>query len=217
MRPKHGVVPITLRSARLLLRPWLATDVAPFAELNADARVMEFFPQTLDRAQSAALAAKLQSQIESNGYGLWAVEIPGEIAFAGFLGLQAVPLDLPFAPAMEIGWRLAFDAWGRGLATEGARTVLDFAHTRLGFAEIVSMTSVRNTRSRRVMEKLGMTRDPADDFVHLRVPEGHRLRPHVLYRHRTDAASVRVFGSTRLEEPPVDGSTSNSVRAEASG
>ncbi len=176
--------PVTLRTQRLLLRPWRPADFAPFAELNADPRVMEFFPRLHDRAESDAMAARIAERIERDGYGLWAVEVPGEISFAGFVGLQVVPFEAHFTPAIEVGWRLAHGAWGRGFATEGAREALDFAHRKLGYGEVVSMTAAANVRSRRVMEKLGMIRDAEDDFDHPRVPEGNPLRRHVLYRHR---------------------------------
>lgn len=150
---------------------------------------MEFFPRVHDRGESDAMAAIIQARMRANGYGLWAVEIPGEADFAGFIGLQAVPFDAHFTPALEIGWRLAHAAWGRGLATEGARAALAFAHDELGYSEVVSMTSFGNVRSRRVMEKLGMTHDARDDFDNPRVPEGHALRAHVLYRHRAASSS----------------------------
>lgn len=180
---------VTLRTQRLLLRPWRASDFAPFADLNADPRVMEFFPRVHDRGESDAMAAIIQARLESNGYGLWAVELPGEADFVGFIGLQAVPFDAHFTPALEIAWRLARAAWGRGIATEGARAALEFAHDRLGYDEVVSMTTVTNARSRRVMEKLDMTYDARDDFENPRLPQGHPLRPHVLYRHRATTPS----------------------------
>ena len=176
--------PATLRTQRLVLRPWSDGDYAPFADLNADPLVMEFFPKTIERGASDEMAAIIQARLVRDGYGLWAVEIPGETDFAGFIGLQHVPFESHFTPALEIGWRLARAAWGRGLATEGALAALAFAHDELGWVEVVSMTSVVNERSRRVMEKIGMTRDPGDDFDNPRVPEGHALRRHVLYRHR---------------------------------
>jgi RimJ/RimL family protein N-acetyltransferase len=176
--------PVMLRTERLLLRPWRESDRAPFAQQNADPRVMEFFPRAHDRHESDEMAARIAARIESEGYGLWAVEVPDEAEFIGFVGLQMVPFEHHFTPALEVGWRLGFDHWGHGYATEGARAALAFAHGELGLDEVVAMTAVINVRSRRVMEKLGMTYDPRDDFEVPRIPEGHRLRPHVLYRHR---------------------------------
>jgi RimJ/RimL family protein N-acetyltransferase len=113
---------------------------------------------------------------------LWAVEIPNITSFAGFIGLSVPRFEAPFTPCVEIGWRLAAEYWGLGYATEGARVVLDFAFDPLGLDEVVSFTASGNLRSRRVMEKIGMAHDPADDFDHPMLPEGHRLRRHVLYR-----------------------------------
>lgn len=143
---------------------------------------MEFFERPLSRAQTAQLIALVERGFDERGYGLWALELPGETDMAGFVGLLPVDEDLPCAPAVEIGWRLARDAWGRGLASEAARAVVDFAFDELALEELVSMTAVPNRRSRAVMERLGMTRDPAEDFEHPRVSVGHPLAPHVLYR-----------------------------------
>jgi RimJ/RimL family protein N-acetyltransferase len=181
--------PVTLRTQRLVLRPWRDTDREPFAAMNADPRVMEFYPRTHDRRESDEIAARIIARIEAEGYGLWAVELPDEAPFIGFIGLQMVPFEHHFTPALEVGWRLAAEFWGRGFATEGARAALEFAHGELGREEVVAMTAVVNRRSRRVMEKLGMTCDPDDDFEVPRIPAGHPLRPHVLYRHRAAAAS----------------------------
>jgi RimJ/RimL family protein N-acetyltransferase len=171
-----------LRTARLLLRGWRDSDLAPFAALNADPEVMEHFPSTLSRAQSDGLADRIVAGIERHGWGLWAVELNSTGAFTGFVGLNPVPFEAPFTPAVEIGWRLARPYWGSGLATEAARPVLAHAFGPLGLEELVSFTSTTNLRSQRVMQKLGMRHDPADDFDHPSMPEGHRLRRHVLYR-----------------------------------
>jgi RimJ/RimL family protein N-acetyltransferase len=171
-----------LRTARLLLRGWRAADLTPFAVLNADHEVMEHFPSMLSRAQSDAFADRIVAGLNQRGWGLWAVEDNSTGAFIGFVGLNPVPFEAPFTPAIEIGWRLARPHWGSGLATEAARAALAYAFGPLGFQEIVSFTSTTNLRSQRVMQKLGMRRDPADDFDHPLLPEGHRLRCHVLYR-----------------------------------
>ncbi|MFZ5442645.1 MAG: GNAT family N-acetyltransferase [Myxococcota bacterium] len=172
----------TLRTARLVLREWRDDDLAPFAALNGDPEVMRHFPSTLERAESDALAARLGALVAQQGWGLWAVEHEG--AFVGFIGLSRPRFTAPFTPCIELGWRLARHAQGRGLATEGARAALGFALEHLPGERLVSFTVPQNTASRRVMEKLGLTHEPADDFEHPLLPEGHPLRRHVLYRWR---------------------------------
>lgn len=174
--------PRDLRTDRLWLRRWLPGDLAPFAALNADARVMEYFPAVLSREETDTLASRIEAHFEQHGFGLWAVEIPDVTSFAGFIGLSVPRFEAPFTPCVEIGWRLAPEYWGRGYATDGARAVLDFAFNALGLDEVVSFTAPGNLRSRRVMEKIGMVHNPADDFDHPALPGGHRLRRHVLYR-----------------------------------
>lgn len=171
-----------LRTARLLLRRWRDDDRAPFAALNADPAVMEHFPSTLSRAQSDAVVDRIEADFEERGWGLWAVELREAGSFIGFVGLNPANFDAPFTPAVEIGWRLARERWGHGYATEGARAALEFGFETLALDEIVSFTTRGNARSRRVMERLGMHRDPADDFDNPTVPEGTPIRPHVLYR-----------------------------------
>ena len=171
-----------LRTDRLYLRRWLPTDRDPFATLNADSRVMEHFPAALSRVESDTLVARIESHFDQHGFGAWAVEIPGITPFAGFIGLTVPTFEQHFTPCVEIGWRLAADHWGRGYATEGARAALAFGFQTLGLDEIVSFTVPGNLRSRRVMERIGMVHNPADDFDHPALPEGHRLRRHVLYR-----------------------------------
>ncbi|WP_019144277.1 GNAT family N-acetyltransferase [Aeromicrobium massiliense] len=172
----------TLTTARLRLRPWRAEDREPFAVLNADPVVMEHFPSTLDREQSDALADRIATGLDERGWGLWALEVPGVTPFAGFVGLAVPRFDAAFTPAVEVGWRLARPWWGRGYAPEAAREAVRFGLDELGLEEVVSFTAVGNARSRRVMEKVGLTHDPADDFDHPDLPDGHRLRRHVLYR-----------------------------------
>jgi RimJ/RimL family protein N-acetyltransferase len=180
--------PAAIATERLLLRPWHASDLAAFAEMNADPAVMEHFPAVLGKEESDALASRIQSQLEHHGWGLWAVEIPRVTPFAGFIGLDTPEFDAHFTPCTEIGWRLARAFWGRGYASEGAEAVLEFAFDTLGLDEIVSFTSESNVRSRRVMERIGMSRNPLDDFDHPRLPHGHALRRHVLYRIFSRAA-----------------------------
>jgi len=175
-------LPRELQTERLLLRRWRESDHAPFAALNADPRVMEHFPALLSPAETAARIGRIEAHFEEHGYGLWAVEIKGVTPFAGFVGLSIQKFEAHFMPCVEIGWRLAAEFWGRGYATEGARAALAFGFEQLGLAEILSFTVPANIRSRRVMEKLDMTHDPAEDFDHPLVPAGHPLVRHVLYR-----------------------------------
>lgn len=172
----------TLTTPRLLLRAWRDSDREPFATLNADPRVMEFFPSVLDRAASDATVERIEAHFAKHGFGLWAVELPGSAPFAGFVGLMIPSFTAAFTPCVEIGWRLAREYWGHGYASEGARAVLDFGFDRLALDEIVSLTAVGNQRSRRVMERIGMTRTADDDFDHPLVAPGHPLCRHVLYR-----------------------------------
>jgi len=171
-----------LETPRLRLRGWQPDDRAPFGALNADPRVVEFLPGPLTREQSDVVADRIEAHFAEHGFGWWAVEIPGVAPFAGFIGLARPRFTAHFTPCIEIGWRLAAEHWGRGYATEGAHAALEFGFTRLGLDEIVSLTVPANTRSRRVMEKLGLKHNPVDDFDHPLLPEGHRLRRHVLYR-----------------------------------
>jgi RimJ/RimL family protein N-acetyltransferase len=148
--------------------------------MNADPVVTRHFPAPLTRAESDAFADRNEAAIAERGWGLWAVEIDGE--FAGFIGLQPVRPTLPCAPGVEIGWRLAAKFHGHGYATEGARRVVGYAFETVGLSELVSFTTAQNTASRRVMEKLGMKHDPAEDFDHPAVPADWVERRHVLYR-----------------------------------
>lgn len=164
-----------IRTERLLLRQWRDEDKEPFAALNADPEVMEHFPATLTREQSDAFVDRAAIAIAARGWGLWAVDAAGD--FIGFVGLN----EPGFMPGVEVGWRLKREAWGHGYATEAARAALAYARDELRLDEVISFTSTTNVRSQRVMERLGMTRDPADDFDHPRVHDP-RLRRHVLYR-----------------------------------
>ena len=174
-------VPIELETARLRLRSWRDADRAPFAALNADPAVMEFFPALQDRAASDAAIDRWQAQLDSQGWSNWAVELAESGEFVGFVGLSVPRSVLPCSPCVEVGWRLARRFWGRGLASEAARAALGAGFERIGLAEIVSFTALANLRSRAVMERIGM-RDARQDFEHPGVPEGHALRMHCLYR-----------------------------------
>ena len=171
-----------LLTERLRLRRWRPGDRAPFAALNADPRVMEYFPAPLSSEESDDLAARIEAHFDARGFGLWAVEAPGVAPFVGFVGLSVPGFEAHFTPCVEIGWRLAAEHWGKGYAAEGARAALAFGFETLRLEEIVSFTATGNLPSRRVMERIGMTHDPADDFDHPALPEGHPLRRHVLYR-----------------------------------
>ncbi|MFJ1971482.1 GNAT family N-acetyltransferase [Streptomyces sp. NPDC087903] len=176
-----------LRTERLVLRTWRDSDLAPWAAMNADPEVREHFPELLTAEQSAASVASFQADLDRRGWGWWAVEVAGTREFVGFTGLDPVEDDMPFT-GVEAGWRLARAAWGHGYATEAARAVLEFGFQSLGLAEILAVTTATNLRSQAVMRRLGMTRDPADDFDDPTAPEGP-LRPSVLYRLRSDLAS----------------------------
>jgi RimJ/RimL family protein N-acetyltransferase len=175
-----------LRTARLLLRRWRDDDRAPFAALNADPEVTEHLGGTMSRARSDALVDQIEVVFERRGFGMWAVEVTGTGDLAGFVGLSVPSFEAPFMPAVEIGWRLARTHWGHGYATEAARAAVAFAFgfDEAGLDEIVAFTVPANVRSRRVMERLGMAHDPADDFDHPALPAPHPLRRHVLYRLR---------------------------------
>lgn len=167
------------------MRPWNRSDWAPFADLNADPAVMEYFPATLAREQSDALADRISSEFErQGGWGLWALEDRANGEFLGFTGLAEVTFTAAFVPAIEISWRLRRRSWGHGYATEAARAGLDFAFATdgLGLSQVVSFTALANERSRAVMRRLGMRHDSVDDFDHPAIPAGHPLRRHVLYR-----------------------------------
>jgi ribosomal-protein-alanine N-acetyltransferase len=185
------VTPSTeLQTDRLLLRRWQSADRAPFAALNADPRVNEYLPGALSREQSDELAARIDANFDQYGFGLWAVEVCNVSAFIGFIGLTVPRFKAHFTPCVEIGWRLSADQWGRGYATEGARAALDFGFDVVGLREVVSFTVPANLRSRRVMEKIGMKRDPAGDFDHPSLPAGHSLLRHVLYRIAFPTAAI---------------------------
>ncbi len=172
----------TIETPRLILRDWRDADLEPWIAMNADPRVTEFLARSYTRALSESTAVAMREQLKRNGYGWWAVEVRGGPCFAGVIALQAVPFAAPFTPANEIGWRFSVENWGRGYATEGARAALDFAFDELGWREVVAFTAAANVRSQRVMERLGMTHDSADDFDHPRIEPGHPLRRHLLYR-----------------------------------
>ncbi len=175
---------VVTETDRLILRHWQQSDREPFSRLNGNPRVMEFMPELLSRDESDRLADRIGEHFREHGFGLCAAELRQDHSFIGFIGLSVPAFQATFTPCVEIGWRLSADRWGQGLATEGARAMMRYAFENVGLDEVVSFTIPGNVRSRRVMEKLGMARNPADDFDHPRLPEGHPLRRHVLYRLR---------------------------------
>lgn len=184
---------VHLITDRLVLRRWRDGDREAFARLNADPQVMEHFPSPLTRAESDAFVDRIELAFEHDGYGLWAIEVPGRFEFIGYAGLAVPRFEAHFTPAVEIGWRLDKPYWGQGFATEAARAAITDGFERVGLDEMVSFTVPANVRSRRVMERLGMKHDPADDFDHPLLPPGHRVRRHVLYRlNRTDWAATHT-------------------------
>ena len=174
--------PLEIRTSHHLLRRWRPTDGEPFAELNADPGVTKHLPGPLSKKESDSMITRIEAHFADHGFGVWAVEIPGVARFAGFIGLSVPSFEAHFTPCVEVGWRLAREYWGHGYATEGARVAVDWGFEQLGLNEIVSFTVPDNKRSRRVMEKIGMTHDPTDDFDHPWLPVGHPLRRHLLYR-----------------------------------
>ena len=171
---------------RLILRQWRESDRGVFARMNCDPAVMEHFPALLTRQESDALVDRAQAHLQQYGFGPWAAEIRESGAFIGFISLFIPRFEASFTPCVEIGWRLAREHWGKGLAIEGARAVVRHGFQVQGLRELVSFTVPENLRSLRVMQKLGMTRDPLDDFDHPSIPAGHPLRHHVLYRLKRD-------------------------------
>jgi len=190
----QSIAPTLLTTERLILRQWRDSDREPFARLNADPVVREFFPRCLTRDESDAAITGAQKFIEERGWGFWAVEVKGGAPFIGFVGLSAPGFKTHFTPCVEIGWRLAREHWGHGYASEAAVASLRFGFEKLTLEEIVAFTVPLNERSRRVMERIGMSRDPADDFDHPNVEPGHPLRRHVLYR-MTRSGWHRLYGS----------------------
>jgi RimJ/RimL family protein N-acetyltransferase len=179
---------MNIETARLLLRNWRAEDIEPFARMNQDPLVMRYFPATLPIEESREKAELSARVLAERGWGCWAVELKSEAAFIGFIALAEPSFESHFTPCVEIGWRIVKEYWGQGLAPEGARAVLDFAFGSLGLDEVVSFTAAINAPSRRVMEKLGMIHNPADDFDHPRIPPDNPVCRHVLYRAARESA-----------------------------
>jgi ribosomal-protein-alanine N-acetyltransferase len=192
-----------LDTDRLSLRRWRDADRAPFARMCADPLVMEFLPALQSREQSDENVDRIEKHFERHHFGLCAAELRADGSFIGFIGIWVPEFEAAFTPCVEIGWRLAAEYWGRGLATEGARAIAAYAFEILELPELVSFTVPANVRSRRVMEKLGMTRDPKEDFDHPHVPEGHAMRRHVLYRLRNNLLKGDKPGSSVVSSPQL--------------
>lgn len=173
---------------RLTLRRWKDEDKEPFANLNADPQVMEFMPRALSREESHSVIERIEKNFKEHGFGLFATELTKSHTFIGFIGLAIPSFQASFNPCVEIGWRLAYEHWGNGYATEGARAVLEFAFTELNLREVMSFTVTANLRSRRVMERIGMKF--IEEFEHPSLPEAHPLRRHVLYAIAKNAAAL---------------------------
>ncbi len=173
-----------IETDRLILRDWLPEDLAPFIVLNKDPRVMECMPKLLTEAESIEFANKIRTRFEKQGFGMFACVIKDTGEFIGFVGLNVPEFEAHFTPCVEIGWRLAYHAWGKGYASEAARAVLQVGFEKFVLNEIVAFTVPANIRSRRVMEKIGMVHDLKGDFHHPKLPLDHPLSLHVLYRLR---------------------------------
>jgi len=169
----------SLRTARLVMRRWRASDREPFAAMNADPEVMRHFPAVQDRATSDAFVERIEARFEAQGFGLWALELIGTGAFIGFTGLHPMPAGYPGEGGTEVGWRLARHAWHAGYATEAARAAVEVAFNRIGLPELWSMTAVTNEASQAVMRRLGMARHTF--FEHPTLPREHPASPQVVY------------------------------------
>lgn len=173
--------PLTLCTERLILRQWQASDTEPFAQMSADPKVMDMLLGPINAQASATLQQKIMALISENGWGFWALELKETQQFIGFTGLNRPGAELPFAPCVEVGWRLAYAHWGQGYATEAAQAALAFGFNHLELKEIVAFTALSNLPSQAVMHRLGMQREPLN-FMHPKVPAGHPLQAHCLYR-----------------------------------
>lgn len=178
MHPRQVII----ETERLYLRNWIEEDIAPYYSLNQHPKVIEFLrePLTMQQVEDFIVAAN-QHQTK-HGYTLWAVEPKNRPTCIGFIGLNYTTWEAPFTPAVEVGWRLDADWWGKGYATEGAKACLVYGFNTCGLQEIVSFTVSENNRSRRVMEKIGLIRDVNGDFAHPKLEPDHPLSKHVLYR-----------------------------------
>lgn len=173
-----------IETARLILRPFREDDRDAFAAINGDARVSDWLGGPIDRAASEAVVDRINAHIAEHGFGFWAAELKAEARLIGMIGIRRMPADVPPAPAIEAGWRLSPETWGRGLAAEGARAALEWGFTHLPDDEIIAITAQSNIRSQAVMRRIGMVEQPARAFDHPLLPEDHPLRRHVLFAAR---------------------------------
>lgn len=185
------MTPVTLTTERLIMRPWQPSDIEPFVEMNGGAEVCEFYPTDgFSRAESMALITRIGDDMRQYGFGLWALELKNGGDFIGYTGMKYLRMNHPLAPNVEVGWRLAPEHWGKGYASEAATQALHYGLQELALPEVIAFTSRPNLRSQRVMERIGMVRDPERDFLHPDVPAGHVLQPHVTYvRKRENEAA----------------------------
>jgi RimJ/RimL family protein N-acetyltransferase len=185
---KHALVlrtfaqPLELRTARTLLRNWRDSDLPAWVAMNADPAVRRYFSSIQSEDEALAEAARIRANIARRGWGVWALEVPGTLEFAGFVGLHVSTFEALFMPVVEMGWRLRREAWGQGYASEAAAAAAAFAFAELNLPEVVAFTTTTNQPSRRVMQRIGMRHDSADDFEHPGLAPGHPMRRHVLYR-----------------------------------
>jgi RimJ/RimL family protein N-acetyltransferase len=170
-----------LKTDRLLLRQWTEGDFLPFTEMCSDKDVMEFFPKLQTQKESYEMAKKIQSLIKDRGWGFWALEIPEQHKFIGFVGLHTPKDSMPFSPCVEVGWRLSNRHWGKGYATEAAKAALEYAFNKLNLNEVVSFTTLANVRSMAVMQKIGMS-NSGQNFMHPDIEASHSQCEHVLYK-----------------------------------
>lgn len=185
--------PVQLETPRLIIRPWKASDLEPFSELNADPEVMCYFPTPLSKDESNSLADRIQLIISENGWGFWAVELKQNQQFIGFTGLHHQPEQFDFSPCTEIGWRYAKQFWHQGYATEAAQACLDFAFQQLDLNEVVAFTATQNTASEKVMQRLGMCY--VKNFIHPKLNPQHPLATHLLYQIQASEFRVKSFSS----------------------
>lgn len=187
--------PVELRTRRVLLRQWQDSDLDAWCEMNADPEVRAYFPKTLTRDEALGEATRIRTGIARRGWGMWALELPGVVPFAGFVGLNVPAITVDWMPEVEVGWRLSRAAWHKGYATEGALAALEFAFSELALEQVVAMSVATNAPSHRVMDRIGMLRDATCDFDHPMVPPEWPLKRHIL--HRIKHADWRAFSAKK--------------------
>jgi RimJ/RimL family protein N-acetyltransferase len=174
--------PVEIRTPRLLLRQWKDSDLDAWCEMNADAEVRKYFPKVNERADSEGEASRMKASITQRGWGFWAVEVPSVTPFIGAVGLFVPTFEAPWQPAVEVGWRLKRNTWGKGFATEAALAARDFGFTELKLPQIIAMSVITNEPSHRVMHRIGMARWDGMEFDHPRVPHDWPLKRHIVHR-----------------------------------